>query len=149
MKWHLRRFKSALKIVMELRRAFTEVDGEGNVLLYRVDSANDGIGLIGSFATRPGKFLLNEPGASEREFALAIETCDGGDWEGSMEGVRGAGVRIWFGDQALNRMMNQPVEGKPNRLKFGSWEAAAKMIKDLMFAEASFVSLRGEHEDDA
>lgn len=145
MKWHITRFKSALKILFELRREFQQVDGEGNILLYRVDASSDGIGLIGSFATRQGAFLVNEPGASEREFALAIETCAGGDL---MEDRRGVGVRLWFGDQALQRMMGQAIDGKPNRLEFGTWEAAAKMIKDLMFAESSFVSLRGEDSEE-
>lgn len=149
MRWRIGRFRTALKMLFELRREFKDVEGDAKVLLYRIDNEHDGIAIIGSFvgfgdgSLDPLGSIVNSIAGSEtREFALAIEPFK----TGSVLGLE-TGVRLWFGDQALCRAMKLPIDAKPNRLEFGA-DQAVKMIKELMFAEASFVTLRGSNEED-
>ena len=60
-------------------------------------------------------------------FAIAIET-----FTPDVDFSPNLGVRLWFGDQALARAMNLPIDGKPNRLEFDGSGNALKMIKDLV-----------------
>lgn len=149
MKWRIGRFRAALKILFELRREFKDIDGDAKVLLYRIDEQYDGVAIVGSFVGfRDGSLdpldeaINSARGGELREFALAIEPFTNSTLIDSQ-----TGVRIWFGDQALCRAMRLPIDSKVNRLEFGSVEAAMKMLKQLMFAEASFVTLRGDHEE--
>ena len=110
-------------------------------MLYRVDGESDAIAVIGTFVGRlEGKLGLGDP-PQPREFAIAIES-----FTPDTAFSPNLGVRLWFGDQALARAMNLPIDTKPNRVEFDGVETAVKMIKDLMFAESSFVALRGDTE---
>ncbi len=143
MKWNLDRFGRALKIVMALRHALRDYEGEARVLLYRVDDRRDGIGLAGSFVGRLtdgiglGSESANAP--DKREFAVAIEVFD---WRLTAA----AGIRLWFGDQALCRIMGQPIDGKANKLEFNEVSTALAKLQTLLDTEAAFVALRREDQ---